>query len=206
MSTVSTCRGTSIARQSPAQNSAQRGAFGLMPWLTWIAASAKRSSGASSARSESRTTESTPPERPTASRAPGGTDGARRAATRLTSSFELGFLVFAIAHQALEAILDERRDVLLRERAQRVLQRLLEGERHRRGVAVRAAERLVQDAVDEPERLQPARGDAERLGRLGRLVGALPQDGRAAFGRDHRVGRVLQHLHQVSDRDRERAA
>src|SRR5581483_2048798 len=116
------------------------------------------------------------------------------------------FLVLAIAHQALEALLDERCDVLLRERAQRVLQRLLYRERRRGGVAVRAAERLVQDADDQAERLQPARGDAERLRGLGRLVGALPQDGGATLGRDHRVGRVLQHLHDVPDRDRERSA
>ena len=71
---------------------------------------------------------------------------------------------------------------------------------------MRAAERLVDDLVDEAELLQPRRGDAERLGGLGRVLGGLPQDRRAAFGRDHRVRRVLQHQRDVADRDRERAA
>ena len=77
---------------------------------------------------------------------------------------------------------------------------------HRRVVAVRAAERLVDDLVDEAELLQARRGDAEDLGGLGRVLGGLPQDRRAALGRDHRVGRVLQHQRDVADGDRERAA
>ncbi len=46
----------------------------------------------------------------------------------------------------------------------------------------------------------------ERFGGFRRLRRALPQDRRAAFRRDHRIGRELQHQHAVADRDRERAA
>ncbi len=104
------------------------------------------------------------------------------------------------------ARLEQRVERLILQRAQRFGQRLLERHHHRRGVAVRAARRLVDDLVDQPELLQARRGDAERLGGLGRLLGRLPQDRRAALGRDHRVGRVLEHQRDVADRDRERAA
>ena len=73
-------------------------------------------------------------------------------------------------------------------------------------IAMRAAERLADDLVDEAQRLQPRRGDAERFRGFGRLLGGLPQDRRAAFGRDDRVSRVLQHQRDVADGDRQRAA
>ena len=57
-----------------------------------------------------------------------------------------------------------------------------------------------------PSCFSRARGDAERLGGFRRVLRRLPQDRGAAFGRDHRVGRVLQHQRDVADGDRERAA
>ena len=71
---------------------------------------------------------------------------------------------------------------------------------------MRAADRLVDDLVDQAQRLQAVRGDAELLGGVGGALGGLPQDRRAAFGRDHRIGRVLQHQQLVADADRQRAA
>lgn len=72
-------------------------------------------------------------------------------------------------------------------------------------VAVGASDRLIDDLVDEAERLQACGGDAHRLRSIGRLVGALPQDGGTTFGRNHRISRVLQHQHLIADRDRQRA-
>ena len=46
----------------------------------------------------------------------------------------------------------------------------------------------------------------ERRCRLLRLAGVPPQDRCAAFGRDHRVDRVLLHEHPVGDGDRDRPA
>ena len=53
---------------------------------------------------------------------------------------------------------------------------------------------------------QVRRGQAQRLGRAGRLGGVLEEDRRAALRADHRVVRVLQHQHAVADGQGERAA
>src|SRR5258708_7898011 len=170
------------------------------------ARSEKAMSGASPARTDRSATESMPPERPSTRWAPGEIDGAIAAATLSGNSLELGFLEFPITHQALEALLDEFLGALVDQTAQGLGQSALEVLRHGGGIAMRAAERLVDDLVDQAEGLQPAGGDAQRLGRLGRLVRALPQDRRAALRRNHRIGRVLQHHHEIADRDRERPA
>jgi len=115
-------------------------------------------------------------------------------------------LKLAIMHDALVALPDQFLLARALELAQRVGERALEQLRHVRRVAVRATHRLADDAVDQAQRLEPMRGDAQRLGGLGRLRGALPQDRGAALGRDHRVDRVLQHQRHVAHRDRQRAA
>src|SRR2546426_8243398 len=116
------------------------------------------------------------------------------------------FLELAIGHHALEALLDQLFGLFLLQLLERLGERLAQRLRGGLGVAVRAAERLGHDLVDQPERLQPAGGDSQHVGRLGRLVGAAPQDRRAALRRDHRIRRVLQHQHRVAHRDGERAA
>src|SRR6185437_581290 len=60
--------------------------------------------------------------------------------------------------------------------AERIVERALQEGGHLLGIAVRAADGLVDDLVDEPERLQTMRGDAELLGRIGRPFGRLPED------------------------------
>src|SRR6185436_13792039 len=95
----------------------------------------------------SRTTESTPPESATA------------------TVLALGrFLELAIAHQPLEASLDELLRLLLAQLLESVGERLLQRLRGRLRVAMRAAQRLGHDLVDQAERLQAAGGDAERVG------------------------------------------
>src|SRR6266511_1236179 len=179
------------------------------------------SSGATSTAASSSTIESRPPESATAMRAPPGAAAqngisARRTAsstgatcagsTRARASAGSDLLESAIREQLVLARLEQRVEWLLGQLTQRVGQRLLERNHNRRMIAVRAAERFVDDLVDEAELLQARRGDAEDLGRFGRLLGGLPQDRRTAFGRDHRICRVLQHQRDVADRDRERAA
>src|SRR5687768_10998043 len=170
------------------QNFAHRSAFGLSPWWTWRA----DTPGWSLNRC-SRTTESTPPESATVMRFPRND---RRSALALG-----GFLELAIAHQPLEALLDELFRLFFAQLLQRLGERL--AQRLRRGlrIAVRAAQRLGNDPVDEAEGLQAARRDAERLGGLGRHLGAAPQDGGATLGRNHRVGGVLQHDDEVAHGD-----
>src|SRR5574341_2637164 len=85
------------------------------------------------------------------------------------------FLELAIGHQALEPALDELFRLLLLKSFQRLRQRLLERLHRRLGVAMRAAQRLGHDLVDEAERLQAVRRDAERLGRVRRHLGAAPE-------------------------------
>src|SRR5882672_4966680 len=110
-----------------------------MPWLTCTARREYRSSGASSSRIESSATESTPPERPSARCEPGASAGASDAATLTARSLELGFLELAIAHQALEALLDEFLRVLVAELAQCVGERLFQVLGRRRRIAMGGA-------------------------------------------------------------------
>jgi hypothetical protein len=49
-------------------------------------------------------------------------------------------------------------------------------------------------------------GQAHCFGGVGGFIGALPQNRRAAFRRNHRIGAVLQHQHPVAHADRQRPA
>src|SRR5204862_7149757 len=109
---------------------------------------------------ESKATESRPPERPSARCAPGKIFGASTAATLSGNSLELEFLEFPIAHQALETLLDEFLGTLLGKTAQGVGERLLQALGHGGRIAVRAAQRLVDDVVDHADRLETACRDA----------------------------------------------
>ena len=71
---------------------------------------------------------------------------------------------------------------------------------------MRSAKRFVNDAVDQPERLQSGRGNAHRLRCFISLLRTLPEYRGTAFRRYHGVGRVLQHQHRIADGDRQRSA
>ena len=73
-------------------------------------------------------------------------------------------------------------------------------------IAVGAADRLGDDAVDDAERGEVGRGDLHVGGGVLRLGGVAPQDRGRALRRDHAVDRVLQHQHAVGGGDRDRAA
>ncbi len=60
--------------------------------------------------------------------------------------------------------------------------------------------------VDDLELLEVARRHLHRLGRVLGIGVVAPQDGGAAFRRDHRVDRVLQHVDAVGRGDGERPA
>src|SRR5262245_33714978 len=120
-------------------------------------------------------------------RADGPAISCTRAATRAARSAGAGlllldFLELAIADELLETVLEQPLDGRLLHLAPAFLQRLLQALHHRLVIAVRPARRLADDAVDQAQRLQPCRRDAQRLGRLGGIVRALPQDRGAAFG------------------------
>ncbi|KAF4516425.1 hypothetical protein B566_EDAN003171 [Ephemera danica] len=87
---------------------------------------------------------------------------------------------------------------------ERILQRFLERLCHGRIVAVRTAERFADNPVDQTQCLQALGGDAHGLGRFGRLVGTLPENGSAALRGNDRVGRILEHLHDVADSNGQR--
>src|SRR5262249_16795786 len=167
-------------------------AFGLSPWLICTA----RTPGSARESACSSATESTPPESPTRMRLPASSGAAR--ATAAGTSALLGFPELAIAHEPVEPRLHQLFPLLLLDLLERFGERALERLRRGLRIAMRTAERLGHDLVDEPERLQPARGDAERLGRIRRHVGAAPEDRRAAFRGNDRVGRILHHLHHVA--------
>src|SRR5437016_14674808 len=107
----------------------------------------------------SSTTESMPPERPTRMRLPCSSSSVRPRAA-VTSAL-LGFLELAIAHEPFEPRFHQLLRLLVLDLLQRLGQRALERLRRHLRIAVRAAERLGNDPVDEAERLQPAGGDAE---------------------------------------------
>ena len=86
------------------------------------------------------------------------------------------------------------------------IDRALQSADRRFGIAMRAAKRLGDDAVDDAERLQVGGRDLHRFGRIGRLVGRPPQDRRAAFRRNHRIDRMLEHQHAVGGGDGDCAA
>ena len=73
------------------------------------------------------------------------------------------------------------------------------------GIAMRATDGLGQHFVDELELEQAIGGEVHRVRRHFFLVGALPENGRAAFRRNHRVGGELQHQQPVANANGQRA-
>src|SRR3954463_12501939 len=195
-----TASGTPRRLQSRRQKRAHWSALGLSPWCTCTA----RKAMPSAASACSSTTESTPPESPTRKRLLRSPSIARRTAAGTLAL--PGFLELAIAHEPFQPGLHQLFRLHFLELLQRFGERPLECLEAGLRIAMCAAEGLRHDLVDQAERLQPARRDAERFGRLGRHVGAAPQDRGAAFRRDHRIGGVLHHEQLVADRDGERAA
>src|SRR5262249_13692366 len=161
-------------------------------------------------RMSSRTAESTPPLKATTRRSPGLTTPASCSVTRETRSAAarllLRFLELAMTDELREPRFQQLVDRLVLELPPGLLQRSLEVLHHCFVIAVSAPRRLGDNAVYQPERLQPRRGDAERFGGVPRTIRALPEDGGAPLRRDHRVGRVLQHQGHITDREREGAA
>src|SRR3979409_767550 len=121
---------------------------------------------ASHVKTRGSTTESTPPERPSARCVPGEIAGASAAAALSGNSLEFEFLELPITHQALETLLDECRGTLVGKTAQGVAEGFLQALGHGRRIAMRAPQGLVDDPVDQPESLQPAGGNSQRFGRL----------------------------------------
>jgi hypothetical protein len=70
---------------------------------------------------------------------------------------------------------------------------------------VRAAQRFRDDLVHQTEALEIGGGDLHGRGRLFRASGVAPEDGRAPFGSDDGIDRVLQHVHAVADGHGQRA-
>src|SRR5450631_1620035 len=86
------------------------------------------------------------------------------------SGFGGRFLELAIAHQARMASRQQVLGLDALELAQRVVERALEQPGHLDGIAVGAAHRLGNDAVDHAQRLEAVGRERQRLGRLGRLL------------------------------------
>src|SRR5258708_595680 len=164
------------------------------------------SAGASSSRMESRATESRPPERPSARCAPGKILGTSAAATLSGNSLDLEFLELPIAHQALETLLDEFLGALVGKTAQSVGERFLQALGHRGRIAVRAAQRFVDDPVDQTEGLQTAGGDAEAFRSLPPPSAPLPHNPTPPFTANHRNHHLITHHHDVAHGDGERPA
>src|SRR5262249_30365564 len=97
-------------------------------------------------------------------------------ATASFSSARGEFLELAITEQLVFARFEERVEGLLLHVVQCLGQGLLERRHHGRVVAVRAAERLGDDLVDQAQRLQPLGRDTQRLRRFFGVTGVLPEN------------------------------
>src|SRR3954462_6412189 len=95
------------------------------------------------------TTESMPPESPTRKRLPRRSSIARR--TAAGTSALLGFLELAIAHEPFQPAFDQLFRLLLLQLLQRFRERALERLEGHLRIAMRAAERLRHDLVDEAQ-------------------------------------------------------
>src|ERR1700730_1398270 len=89
------------------QNLAQRSAFGLRPWCTWSARRLKPCLDCRALRTCKRTTESTPPDNPTATSFFLRETSPRKSPTAAVRSPLGGFFELAIAHDPLEPLLDQ---------------------------------------------------------------------------------------------------
>ena len=87
-----------------------------------------------------------------------------------------------------------------------VAQRTLQKHGGLLGVAVGAANGLVDDFVHQPKCLEAQGRDTQGVGSFLCFVGGFPQNRCAAFGADNRVNRVLEHHHLVGHRDGQCAA
>src|SRR5579862_420356 len=116
------------------------------------------------------------------------------------------FLELAIAQQLVFARFEQLVERLFLRLTQSLGEGLLQRDHHGGMITVGAAERLVDDLVDEPEGLEARRGDAQRFRRLFGMRCRLPENRSAPLGRDHRVGGVLQHQRGVADGNVQRAA
>src|SRR5258706_2952050 len=207
MRTRSIASGTPWLAQKRSKNLAHVSALGESPWCTCSAVSLRPDLSASSASRCSRTLESSPPENPTQTGASAGISARRsgKSSMRCRAPLFRQLLELAIVDPALLAALEQLlgREVL--QPAQALLDRLLQALRPFRGIAMPAAERLVDHLCGHAERLQARRGDREALGRPPRVVGALPEDRGAPPRGDHRVGRGLHHEGHVAPGHPQRA-
>src|SRR5579871_1203064 len=73
-------------------------------------------------------------------------------------------------------------------------------------VAMRAANRLRNDAIDELQIEQILRGQLEGGSSILRVGGGAPEDGGAALRRNYGIDGVLEHVNAVSGCDRDGAA
>src|SRR5512139_3269499 len=198
---------TASDAQSRAQKSAQWSARGDRPWCTCTACSSNGCWPRNATKACSSATESSPPESASTRCAWGETWRARLSATAATTGlFGRGFLEGAIRPQALITRSQQRIGRLLAQFGQSVGECAAHRLEHGVPVALRTAQRLLDDAVDQAVGLQAVGGDAQGFGGDRSLVGTLPQDRGATLGGDHRIGRVLQDQRSVADADRQRTA
>src|SRR5689334_19934522 len=125
-----------------------------------------------------------PPERPSTTCSPGRTISFRTPATRTAmpaeAALRFGFLELAILDELLEACFEQLAHRSVLQLPPAILEGFLQILDRRFVVAVRPAGRLVHDLVDETQRFEPRRCNAERLRRFGRVVRAFPEYGGAA--------------------------
>ncbi len=73
-------------------------------------------------------------------------------------------------------------------------------------LAMRAAQRFGDNRIDDAKLEQILRRQTKSCRRLSRLRRAAPKNGGAAFRRNHRINRMLQHHDPIARRNRDRAA
>src|SRR3984885_5134048 len=195
-----TAKGTLKLAHKAAQASRKEGAAACRPWSTCTARSGKpRKFVPKDAAAASRLAESAPPLKATTKPvAPAGAWASRAARSRVLSVPER-----TESAQTRLPRIEQLRHRLIAQIPQGLEYALLDRFRHGLRIAMRAAVRLLQDFVHQPELLEPLRRAAHGFGRNLLFVGALPQDRRAGLRRNDRIHAELQHDQPVADADGE---
>src|SRR5690606_42093518 len=129
-------------------------------WPPWM-----REGGTSCASASSRTIESSPPLTATRMRRPASGPASQpptASRTAEASGSGAGLLELAIREQALLALGDQFLGPQALDLAQGIGDRPPQGLRHRIDIAMRPADGFADHAIDQAERFQALRGDAER--------------------------------------------
>ena len=124
---------------------------------------------------------------------------------RVNSTWSADLLENTHIQELLQAIIEEPLRINPLQLVQRSQHDLANGVRGGVGIAVGPSQGFGQNFVYDTELRDFLGSDLHRLGRLRGLGLVFPQDGCAALRADHRIDRVLEHIHPIPHCDAQSA-